>query len=215
MKLSNIQRTAFMLGTGVLMGSLFSFQSKSLSQANIYYNRESRISIFKEIQIVKKSNQNLNEQVIELEKELAAGNDKETALKNIRKEIEKYEMVSGQKELSGQGIAIEINGEIEALWFTDLMNELFSAGAEGISVNGIRLADQNTGFDTMPNGQILFGGEILSAPFKLEALGESKVLAGAIQQNGGIVNRILENKPGLEVTVSEVKNLKLGKVNQL
>ncbi|MCC7431952.1 DUF881 domain-containing protein [Candidatus Peregrinibacteria bacterium] len=215
MKLSNIQRTAFMLGTGVLMGSLFSFQSKSLSQANIYYNRESRISIFKEIQIVKKSNQNLNEQVIELEKELAAANDKETALKNIRKEIEKYEMVSGQKELSGQGIVIEINGEIEALWFTDLMNELFSAGAEGISVNGIRLADQNTGFDTMPNGQILFGGEILSAPFKLEALGESKVLAGAIQQNGGIVNRILENKPGLEVTVSEVKNLKLGKVNQL
>lgn len=215
MKLSNIQRTAFMLGTGLLMGSLFSFQSKSLSQANIYYNRESRISIFKEIQIVKKSNQNLNEQVIELEKELAAANDKETALKNIRKEIEKYEMVSGQKELSGQGIVIEINGEIEALWFTDLMNELFSAGAEGISVNGIRLADQNTGFDTMPNGQILFGGEILSAPFKLEALGESKVLAGAIQQNGGIVNRILENKPGLEVTVSEVKNLKLGKVNQL
>lgn len=215
MKLSNIQRTAFMLGTGVLMGSLFSFQSKSLSQANIYYNRESRISIFKEIQIVKKSNQNLNEQVIELEKELAAANDKETALKNIRKEIEKYQMVSGQKELSGQGITIEINGEIEALWFTDLINELFSAGAEGISVNGIRLADQNTGFDTMPNGQILFGGEILSAPFKLEVLGESKVLAGAIQQNGGIVNRILENKPGLEVTVSEVKDLKLGKVNQL
>ncbi len=204
---------AFMLGTGVLMGGLFSFQSKSLSQANIYYNRESRISIFKEIQIVKKSNQSLNEQVIDLEKELAAGNDKETALKNIRKEIDKYEMVSGQKDLLGQGITIDINGEIEALWFTDLVNELFSAGAEGISVNGIRLADQNTGFDTMPNGQILFGGEILSAPFRLDVIGESKVLAGAVQQNGGIISRILENKPGIELTVSEVKELKLPKIS--
>lgn len=199
----------FMMGTGVLMGGLFSFQSKSLSQANIYYNRESRISIFKEIQIVKESNQILNEQLIDLEKELAAGNDKETALKNIRKEIEKYELAGGKKAVVGDGLFIEIKGEIEALWFVDLINEVFSAGAEAVSINGIRLGSSNNGLDTIPNGQILIGGEILSAPFRVEVIGDSKTINGSIQQSGGIINRILENKPGLEILVSEKKDLRL------
>lgn len=202
-------RAAFMLGTGVLMGSLFSFQSKSVSQANIYYNRESRISIFKEIQIVKKSNQNLTEQVSELEKELLASNDREQALSNIKKEIEKYQILSGILPAKGEGIKIIINGELEALWFTDLANELLAAGAEAISINGIRYSSGNLGFDTMPNGQILFGGEILNAPFQFEVIGDPKTLSNSISQSGGILTRIQAYKPEYQISVSEVSELLL------
>jgi uncharacterized protein YlxW (UPF0749 family) len=202
-------RAGFLLGTGVLMGGLFAFQSKSVSQANIYYNRESRISIFKEIQIVKKSNQNLNEQVNELEKELVASSDREMALNNIKKEIEKYQVLSGLLPAKGEGIKIEISGELEALWFTDLANELFSAEAEAISINGIRLNPSNLGFDTMPNGQILFGGEILTAPFHFEVIGDAKTLASSINQSGGILGRIQSYKPEYQINVSEAKELLL------
>ena len=35
-----------MLGTGLLMGGLFAFQSKSVGQANLSYNRESAYQHF-------------------------------------------------------------------------------------------------------------------------------------------------------------------------
>lgn len=203
-----------MLSTGVLMGALFSFQSKSVSQANIYYNRESRINIFKEIEIFKQNNQNLSDQVAELQKELASSSDKEQALNIIKKEIDKYAILSGQKAASGPGVSVQISGELESLWFTDMVNELFSAGAEAISINGMRLADDRSGFDTMPNGQILFGGEILSPPFKFEAIGDSKTLAESLNQAGGIISRIIAYKPEYKVDVKEEQNLQLSPVVQ-
>ncbi len=206
---TDLNRAILILGTGVLMGALFSFQSKSVSQANVYYNRESRISVFKEMQIVKKSNQNLGEQVAELQKELADSNDREQALENIQKEINKYEILTGEKAVKGSGIEVKIDGELESLWFTDITNELFSAGAEAVSVNGIRMAPGNLGFDTMPNGQVLFGGEILSTPFTFEAIGDSKTLSGAMNQAGGIISRIQAYKPEYKISVTEAKTLAL------
>jgi uncharacterized protein YlxW (UPF0749 family) len=202
-------RFMFMLGTGLIMGTLFAFQSKSLSQANLSYSRESRVSIFKEIQIVKESNQSLSEQTMELEKDLAASDDREQALENLRREIEKYEVITGKKAAIGKGVTVEIDGEIEALWFTDLVNELFSAGAEAVSINGIRLTPNNLGFDTIPNGQILFGGEILSPPFVFEAIGDSETIAGSLEQSGGIISRIKANKPDHSVLLIKETGLSL------
>lgn len=201
-----------MLGTGLLIGGLFAFQSKSVSQANLTYNRESRISIFKEMQIVKKSNQNLSEQMNELEREVLASDNREVALENLAREIEKYQLLSGKKPVNGPGVSVKVEGEMEALWFTDMVNELFSAGAEAISVNGIRLAPGNLGFDTMPNGQVLFGGEILSPPFRFEAIGESTNLASSLLQNGGIISRLRAYRPEDTIEVVELDNLNLSPI---
>jgi len=210
----NLYRSVFMLGTGVLMGALFSFQSKSVSEANVYYNRESRVSVFKEIQIVKKGNQDLADQVLELQKELTDSSSREQALENIKKEIDKDLLLVGQKEAKGPGIEVKISGDLESLWFTDMANELFTAGAEVVSINGIRLGPDNLGFDTMPNGQILLGGDILSSPFTFEAIGDQKTLAGALKQSGGIISRIQGYKPDYTVTVAEKAELDIPAISQ-
>ena len=202
-------RLIVMLITGLVMGGLFAFQSKSVSQANLSYSRESRISIFKEIQIVKKSNENLSEQALELEKELVASDDREQALENLRQQIEKYEVLTGKKPAAGEGVTVQISGELEAIWFTDLVNELFSAGAEAVSINGIRLAPENLGFDTIPNGQILFGGEILSPPFVFEAIGDSETIAGSLEQSGGIIPRIQAYQPDYSIILVRDEKLSL------
>lgn len=202
-----------MLCTGLMIGALFAFQSKSVSQANVSYSRESRISIFKEIQIVKESNKNLSEQAMELEKELDANDNREQALKNLRLQIEKYDVLTGKKSATGEGVTLQINGELEAIWFTDIVNELFSAGAEAVSINGIRLAPVNLGFDTIPNGQILFGGEILSPPFVFEGIGDSKTIAGALEQSGGIISRIKAYKPDYSIVLIKDKSLSLPAIN--
>lgn len=211
---NNWMRALFMLGTGVLMGGLFSFQSKSVNQANAFYNRESRVNIFREIQIVKQSNQNLNDQVTQLQKELGDSTDKEQVLNGIKDEINKYQILSGELPAHGEGITIDINGDLEALWFTDLVNELNSAGSEAISINGLRVAPENIGFDTIPNGQILLGGDILTTPFHFEIIGDSKTLAGTVNQVGGILARIQAYKPEDQISVAEAQDLQLPAMKQ-
>jgi len=211
---NNWLRASFMLGTGVLMGGLFSFQSKSVNQANAYYNRESRVNIFREIQIVKQSNQNLNDQINELQKELGDSSNKEQVLNSIKDEIAKYQILSGELPAHGEGIKIDISGELEALWFTDLVNELNTAGAEAISINGLRVAPENVGFDTIPNGQILLGGDILTAPFHFEIIGDAKALSSSVNQTGGILARIQAFKPEDQINVSEAKDLQLPAMKQ-
>lgn len=213
LKAINLKRGGFMLTTGLLMGLLFSFQSKSVGQANLAYNRESRIGIFNEIQLIKKSNQNLNEQVNDLQKELASSSNKEAALESIKKDISRFEMANGNSNLEGPGVSISINGDLESLWFTDMINELFSAGAEAVSLNGFRIVDKNIGFDTMPNGQILLGGEIISLPFKFEAIGDSKAILGSLNQAGGILNRLANYKPKYEIKAEVQNDLKMKKIN--
>lgn len=213
LKLNNTQRASFLVGTGLLVGLLFSFQSKSIKQTTDFA-RENKVNVFKEIQIVKRSNQNLSEQLADLQNELNKGNNKEQALESINKDIARYQLALGQNDIHGPGITITIPGELESLWFTDMVNELFSAGAEAISLNGIRILDQNIGFDTMPNGQILLGGEIISAPFKFEAIGDSKTLLNAVSQAGGIVNRIANFKPKYDILVKGVEDVQMKKVVQ-
>ncbi|MCC6643393.1 DUF881 domain-containing protein [Candidatus Peregrinibacteria bacterium] len=204
---NNWRRTTWLIATGLLMGALFSFQSKSVTQANNNYNRESRSSIFKEIQIVKKSNQNLSEQISDLEKELVASTDKEKALENINNDIVRMEILTGQRDITGPGVKVEVNGEMEALWFVDMVNELYSAGAEAISVNGIRLVQGSLGFDTIPNGQILLTGEILQAPYTFEAIGDKNVLKNSLNQSGGIIERIIKTNPEYQIQVEDQDKL--------
>jgi uncharacterized protein YlxW (UPF0749 family) len=197
--------------TGLMMGVLFGLQSKSFVES-VSYNRENQNNVFKEIQIVKESNDNLRLEVEQLESSLENSTDQEAALENIKKEIEKYNILLGNLEVEGPGIVMKINENLEIIWFNDLANELYSAGAEVISINGFRLNEGLNGFDNMPNGQILLGGEILSAPYEIIAIGDSENMFKALTQVGGIIERINNYKLKNIVEVIKQDNLKLEKV---
>ncbi|MGL5831333.1 MAG: DUF881 domain-containing protein [Candidatus Altimarinota bacterium] len=196
--------------TGLMMGVLFGLQSKSFVDS-VSYNRENQSNVFKEIQIVKESNDNLRLEVADLETGLANSSDQEAALENIKKEIEKYNILLGNIEIEGPGIVMQINKNLEIIWFNDLVNELYSAGAEVVSINGFRLNERLSGFDNMPNGQILLGGEILSAPYEIIAIGDSENMFKALTQAGGIIERINNYKLENIVEVVEQDNLQMAK----
>lgn len=202
-----LKRSLFLLATGIVMGSLFSFQAKSVSKTNNIFNRESRVNIFREIQIAKQNNQSLREQVEVLKEEITADNDREAVLRGITQDINKYQMVLGEVEIRGDGIDITIDKDLSIIWFTDLINELNSAGAEAISINNYRITPFKDGFDLMPNGQILLGGDILSAPYNFKVVGDSDVLMSVLNQVGGILERIQSFQPDIKITVVEVQNL--------
>lgn len=187
--------------TGILLGFLVVLQSRSFGGVQDKLARDSRANVFREIQILKTTNENLGEEIADLEVQLAKASDQELALKALQDEIAKDKIIAGHVDVSGPGIELTIKNNLPALWFTDIVNELWSAGAEAISVNDVRLTNSSVGFDTLPNGQISLNGVILTAPYHFRGIGEKKVLSEALSQPGGIIQRIKDSVAGAEIII--------------
>lgn len=187
------KRQVSILITSVLLGILIMSQARSFTDVTDIIGRDVRADVFRELQILKTTNENLEDAIADLEDQLIKASDQDKALEGIRREIEKYRVFGGQVDVSGPGIMLQVEGELKALWLTDIVNELFSAGAEAVSINNIRLTDETSGFDTIPNGQILLNGVILKQPFVFLAIGERNVLASALQQPQGILQRLSQS----------------------
>ncbi len=198
-----------LLTIGLIIGTAFVFQSKSVNEATQRVNREVRINIFKEIEVLLQSNEDLRMQIDKLEEEKKKGSDRENAIANLKKQRELYQILLGEIDVKGQGVLISIDQNLQALWFTDLINELYTSGAEVISINGKRYADPYLGFDNMPNGQILFGEEMIIPPYEIKAIGDTDVLYSALNQSGGFVDRINKFLPEHQIEIEKQTNMEI------
>lgn len=198
--------------TGILLGFLVVLQSRSFGGVQDRISRDSRANVFREIQILKNTNENLSDEISDLEDQLGKASNQEQALKGIQDEIKKDRMIAGHLNVTGPGVELSIKNTLPALWFTDIVNELWSAGAEGVSINNIRLTNTTAGFDTLPNGQISLNGVILTAPYHFDAIGDKKTLSEALSQSGGIIPRIKEAVPGVEIGLDQKDLILMEKV---
>jgi len=212
-KLAHLGRRQLMiLITSVLVGFLIVMQARSFTDVTTMVGRDTRADVFREIKILKTTNENLSGEINDLEDQLNKMSDNEKALEGIRQEIEKYRLLTGRVNVAGPGISLAINNDIKAIWLTDIVNELFNAGAEAVSVNGIRLTDASGGFDTIPNGQIVLNGAILKKPFVFTAIGDKKVLQDALEQPQGILQRLSQSLGGVEVSLEAKDQVTMEKV---
>lgn len=87
-----------------------------------------------------------------------------------------------------------------------VVNELRAAGADAIAVKGIRI----TGYTPIRcvGPAILINGRPVPAPFVIEAIGDPGDLHSALSMPNGIVDN-LKNTGGIQVSVAEVKSLRL------
>ncbi len=154
----------------------------------------------------------MGDEITDLEDQLGKASNQEQALKAIQDEIKKDKIIAGHLDVTGPGIEITVKNNLSAIWFTDIVNEMWSAGAEAVSVNNIRLTNTTIGFDTLPNGQISLNGVILSAPYHFDAIGDRKTLSEAMSQPGGIIQRIKDNTPGVEIGLDQKDVITMEKV---
>lgn len=201
-----------LLLTALLLGLLISFQARSFENVSEVYGRDNRADVFREIQILKTTNEDLEDQLVDLEHQLSRVSDNQQALTIVREEIETYRALSGEANITGPGIIVKIQGNIRALWLTDIVNELLTAGAEAVSVNNIRLVNSTVGFDTIPSGQILLNSVILSPPYIIESIGERTVLRQALEQPQGIIERMSQNLTDAAVTIEGKDLIEMKKV---
>jgi uncharacterized protein YlxW (UPF0749 family) len=134
------------------------------------------------------------------------------ALKAIEEDIVKYRTLDGQVDVSGPGIQIEISDDIESIWLVDLINELFANGAEALSINDVRLTNYTHGFDTLPQGQILLNGNIISKPITIKVIGPFDALKPILEQPKGILDKLYEHHSPLQITIAKKDPIEMSKV---
>lgn len=197
------KKKIYILVTAVLLGFFAVVQSRSYENVD-FLLRDAESNIFQEIRILKQKNEDLKSEISELELTLSQLADQNLALKAIEDEIKKYRKLSGGLSIFGPGLTVTIDGTITTPWIVDLVNDFFSSGAQAVAVNGIRLANPTTGFDTLPQGQILLNGSILSPPYVFDVIGESSSLKNILEVPGGVFDRLKSAFPGVKIeTVSK------------
>nr|WP_320145616.1 DUF881 domain-containing protein [uncultured Anaeromusa sp.] len=152
-----------------------------------------------------KERDSLNNQVKELREQVLGG--------RTSKEIQLIQMGAGVVDLTGPGVVVTINdskrpskpGENPNLYvihdddILKVINELWAAGAEAMSINEQRL---------IASSEIRCAGPTLSvnntrssAPYEIIAIGEPKTLENALRMRGGVVETL--QFWGIQVTIKQ------------
>lgn len=144
----------------------------------------------------------------------------------LQNKIEQYEMMLGMTDVSGEGITITLadntssnysNNSFSNINFSNylvhdgnlvsIVNELKSAGAEAISINGKRIT--NSTAITCAGNVIQINGEKVGSPFVIKAIGSKDLLYGEISKNNGTVYKL--KKYGVKIEIKKEENIEISK----
>lgn len=155
--------------------------------------------------------QNLRDEVAKLREEnttlheaIAEGKNANTAVNEALKEAKLFASLT---DLEGPGITVILSdskkepdeigfvesGIIHDIDVIKVINELWNAGAEALSVNGLRVGPRSD-FRCV-GSTILVDGQRIASPVEVKAIGDQKTLHGAMNLPGGVLDEIRDVDP--------------------
>ena len=132
----------------------------------------------------------------------------------MAQELAQLRLILGLTPVEGPGVLVRLQSEktggvlpvqLRASDLAGLVNELWSAGAEAVAVNGVRIL-ATTGFRDHAD-DILVGEVGMRPPFAVAAIGEPLTLHTALTLRGGFVEGL--QSIGLKVTVQRHQEIRL------
>lgn len=205
------QLKTLLVAVGALCGFLIVIQFRSFREVESVVRDSNANNIFREVQVLKLTNDELRKEVTELATELENLTDGQSYRESISAALEKNRIIAGLTPVEGPGIVINIDKKVAISWLVDTQNELWTAGAEAVAFNGIRLSPYTRGFEEF-NGQIYLNKQAIRAPYKIEAIGNADVLEKILVQQGSIVARITDTYPGIKVAVARKEMIQMAAV---
>ena len=127
----------------------------------------------------------IREQVRQYE---VSGPQSESALQVSREDLRRITAFGGLAPVDGQGIVMTIDGDLDAIAFNDLVNELRNAGAEAIAVDDVRVTARSVAIQG-PRSLEVDGAQV-GRRFTLRAIGSPDGLLGAMERPGGIISQL-------------------------
>lgn len=156
---------------------------------------------------VTERSEDLESEIEELESErrqLEGARGDEAALEAAQSRLESYQILAGTAPAQGPGVVVLVTddeGGVSATTFVDMMHELRDAGAEAISIGGVRVV-ASSWVQAADDGTLRVDGQAISSPYRVVALGDPHTLYGALNIPGGFSDSV--RRVGAETTITEV-----------
>lgn len=186
----------------VVLGLLFSVQFKAQNSAEreLYQQRQENLIVM--VKNLTEKRQKLSLEMSELSAQLYdrrnSLEDESMVLQSLQLELSRLEYINGSCEVTGQGIEVSFPAT-SFVQYTDiisLVNELWAAGAEAISVSGVRLNTNSYIFymDTASGTEICVNNIPVTWPLRIQAIGDANNLEKGLTLPGGFMDLMMYNK---------------------
>lgn len=156
-------------------------------------------------------NDQLRREVATLERDLASLTEDEArgaiSMDDLRTELERVRAYAGLSAVAGSGVIVTISGPIDGGGLQDLVNELRNAGAEAVSIAGVRDVPGLVAEGVA--GNVTLDGVAIGTSVDLEAIGAPDKLTGSLTRQGGVIAQLAATQPEVVVTVTPVDRLEL------
>lgn len=152
---------------------------------------------------------------LEIDKERLEGSQGDAAAEEAaRSRLRSYQILAGTVPVTGEGVSLLVTDpqrEIATTVVIDLVQELRDAGAEAIQIGTVRVV-ASTWVQVDVEG-LRVDGELVDAPYRVTAIGDSNTLSGAMAIPGGFIDKV--RRVGGEVDVSEGEQLIIDAVHDV
>lgn len=151
-----------------------------------------------------------------LEKYKSNEQSQEQVTEGIEEELRENEIIIGKTPVEGQGIKIKLNDasiedvedtfdyQLRLVHNTDIiqvLNDLRNAGAEAISINGLRIVESSEVYCSGPFLRV--NGVKIAAEFSIDAIGNKEVLYNYMMSNENYLKTLMIRKLNVKVEQSD------------
>jgi uncharacterized protein YlxW (UPF0749 family) len=118
----------------------------------------------------------------------AAGPVGQSALQVSREELARITAFGGLAPVTGEGITLEVEGDLDSIALNDLLNELRNAGAEALAVDQVRITHRSVAVQGPTS--LLVDDLPVGRRFTVRAIGSPEGLLATIERPGGIIAQL-------------------------
>lgn len=162
------------------------------------------------------ANEKLEETNLKINEYIEKIETNEEASELLDEELRKSQLILGTTDVVGDGVVVTLTdtaeNPIKAEDLVDLINELRFAGAEAISINGVRIINMTDIVD-IDSYIIVKPSQRLVSPYVVKAIGNQTYLVSNLcLKNSGFVDKY--NNSGKSVKLDKQRNIKIPKYSE-
>lgn len=191
---------------------------EKVNQTDIENMRESELR--EQISTWKSKYEEVNEKLADTNSKIEEYNSKiesnEESSELLDEELKKSKLILGTTDVTGDGVVITLTDKqehpIEASDLVELINELRFAGAEAISINGVRIINMTDIVD-IDTYILVKPSQRLVSPYIVKAIGNQTYLTSTLcLKDSGYIDRY--NNSGKSVKLEKQRNIKIPKYSE-
>jgi uncharacterized protein YlxW (UPF0749 family) len=117
-----------------------------------------------------------------------AGTQGQSAVDVGREDLRRITAFGGLAAVQGEGIVLQVDGDLDAIALNDLLNELRNAGAEALAVDDVRITHRSVAVQGPVS--LLVDGHQVERSFTVSAIGSPDGLLATMERPGGIIAQL-------------------------